>query len=37
MKPAIHPLESERLRELRRYNILDTDREREFDDLVEIA
>lgn len=37
MKPALHPDENERLRELRRYGILDTAREREFDELVEIA
>ena len=37
MKPALHPLEDQRLRELRRYGILDTARERDFDDLVEIA
>ena len=37
MKPALHPLEDERLRELRRYGILDTDKEREFDELVAIA
>ena len=37
MKPALHPREDDRLRELRRYGILDTDREREFDELVEIA
>ena len=37
MKPAPHSLETERLRELRRYGILDTDSEREFDELVEIA
>lgn len=37
MKPAQHPNETERLRELRRYGILDTEREREFDELVEIA
>jgi two-component sensor histidine kinase len=37
MKPALHPYEEERLRELRRYGILDTEREREFDELVEIA
>ncbi|WP_422055184.1 sensor histidine kinase [Sphingomonas sp.] len=37
MKPALHPHEDDRLRELRRYGILDTDREREFDELVEIA
>ena len=37
MKPALHPHEDERIRELRRYGILDTEREREFDELVEIA
>lgn len=37
MKPALHPVENERLRELRRYGILDTEREREFDELVDIA
>lgn len=37
MKPALHPREADRLRELRRYGILDTDREREFDELVEIT
>jgi two-component sensor histidine kinase len=37
MKPALHPLEDDRLRELHRYGILDTDKEREFDELVEIA
>lgn len=37
MKPCPHPQEEERLRELRRYGILDTEREREFDELVEIA
>lgn len=37
MKPAQHPHENERLRELRRYGILDTARESEFDELVEIA
>lgn len=37
MKPALHPEEGARLRELRRYGILDTDRERDFDELVEIA
>ncbi len=37
MKPALHPDETNRLRELRRYGILDTEREREFDELVEIA
>ena len=37
MKPTLHPYEDDRLRELRRYGILDTDREPEFDELVEIA
>ena len=37
MKPALHPHEADRLRELRRYHILDTEREREFDELVEIT
>jgi two-component sensor histidine kinase len=37
MKPDLHPNEHDRLRELRRYGILDTEREREFDELVEIA
>ncbi len=37
MKPCLHPQEAERLQELRRYGILDTDRERDFDELVEIA
>ena len=37
MKPDQHPQEAERLRELRRYEILDTDRERAFDEIVELA
>lgn len=37
MTPERHPNEEQRLRELRRYGILDTERERDFDDLVEIA
>lgn len=37
MKPCLHPQEEERLRELRRYGILDTQREKDFDELVEIA
>lgn len=37
MKPDLHPQEAARLTELRRYGILATEREREFDDLVEIA
>lgn len=37
MKPCLHPREEERLKELRRYGILDTEREKDFDELVEIA
>ena len=37
MKPPLHPYENDRLRELRRYGILDTEREREFDELAELA
>ncbi len=37
MHPPQHPMEPERLRELRRYAVLDTDREREFDEIVELA
>ncbi|WP_271438982.1 histidine kinase dimerization/phosphoacceptor domain -containing protein [Pontixanthobacter luteolus] len=37
MKPSLHPQEEERLRELHRYGILDTEREKDFDELVEIA
>lgn len=37
MQPPQHPNEVDRLRELRRYGILDTERERAFDELVEIA
>lgn len=37
MKPNLHPREQERLAELHRYGILDTERERDFDDLVELA
>ncbi len=37
MKPSLHPQEIERLEELRRYDILDTEREKDFDELVEIA
>ncbi|AMO73210.1 histidine kinase [Sphingorhabdus sp. M41] len=37
MKPQLHPQEAERLRELRRYGILDTDRERAFDEIVELT
>lgn len=37
MTPDLHPQEQERLRELRRYNVLDTERESDFDELVELA
>lgn len=37
MLAPLHPLENERLEELHRYGILDTEREREFDELVEIV
>lgn len=37
MKPELHPQEAERLRELRRYGILDTDREQAFDEIVELT
>lgn len=37
MTPGKHPEEQERLRELRRYSILDTERERDFDEIVELA
>ncbi|MGB3377305.1 MAG: histidine kinase dimerization/phosphoacceptor domain -containing protein [Allopontixanthobacter sediminis] len=37
MKPDLHPMEAARIAELRRYGILDTEREREFDELVELA
>jgi len=37
MKPENHPQEAERLRELHRYQILDTDRERAFDEIVELT
>ena len=37
MKPELHPQEAERLRELRRYGILDTERERAFDEIVALA
>ncbi|MFC4257380.1 GAF domain-containing protein [Altererythrobacter xixiisoli] len=37
MKPALHPRETERLRELRRYQILDTDQETDFDEIVALA
>ena len=37
MKAAAHPQESARLGALRRYGILDTPRERDFDDVVAFA
>lgn len=37
MKPALHPREADRLRELRRYQILDTECESDFDEIVELA
>lgn len=37
MKPELHPQEAERLRELRRYGILDTEREQAFDEIVELT
>lgn len=37
MKPQPHHQEHERLLELRRYNILDTERERDFDEIAELA
>lgn len=37
MKPRVHPQEQERLRELHRYAILDTDPEQDFDELVLLA
>lgn len=37
MTPELHPQEEDRLRELHRYGILDTAREGDFDELVEIA
>lgn len=37
MKPPPHPREQERLNELRGYGILDTEREADFDELVQLA
>jgi two-component sensor histidine kinase len=37
MKADAHPQQEDRLRALRRYKILDTEREKAFDDLVELA
>ena len=37
MQAAVHPHEAARLGALRRYDILDTPREKEFDDVVDLA
>ena len=37
MKAAIHPLQAARIAELRAYDILDTPRESDFDDVVSLA
>lgn len=37
MEAAAHPLQERRLRALHDYEILDTDRERDFDDIVQLA
>lgn len=37
MKADTHPLETDRLRALQGYEILDTDREKDFDDIVQLA
>jgi two-component sensor histidine kinase len=37
MKAAAHPRQEARLERLRRFDILDTPRERDFDDIVELA
>ena len=37
MIPGKHPEEQKRLRELYRYKVLDTERERSFDEIVELA
>lgn len=37
MEASPHPLQQERLAELRSYGILDTEREKDFDDIVRIA
>ena len=37
MKAATHPQQAERLAALYRYDILDTEREADFDDIVELA
>jgi two-component sensor histidine kinase len=37
MEAAVHPRQGERLRALYSYEILDTDREKEFDDVVKLA
>lgn len=37
VEPALHPAEAERLAALRRYGILDTPREKDFDDIVNVV
>ena len=37
MKAAVHPRQSERLEALYSYDILDTPREKDFDDIVKLA
>ena len=37
MQAAPHPRQDERLASLRSYGILDTDREGDFDDIVDLA
>ncbi|MGQ2906055.1 MAG: sensor histidine kinase [Neoaquamicrobium sediminum] len=37
MEAEPHPLQPQRLRALRSYEVLDTDREKDFDDIVELA
>ena len=37
MKAAAHPNQALRLETLRKYDILDTEREPEFDEVVELA
>lgn len=37
MKAELHPREEERLEALRRYQVLDTEPQREFDDIVKLA
>ncbi len=37
MRAAVHPQQTERLRQLRQYEILDTEHEADFDEIVELA